>query len=59
MGINNEAGRAYEIGRLDAIKNSEYVPDTFMLGGEGGDGGQAPVPSLKISILRNYSLIAA
>lgn len=24
-----------------------------------GDGGQAPVPSLKISILRNYSLIAA
>lgn len=30
VGINNEAGRAYEIGRLDAIKNSEYVPDTFM-----------------------------
>lgn len=24
-----------------------------------GDGGQAPVPSLKISILHNYSLIAA
>lgn len=26
---------------------------------EKGDGGQAPVQSLKISILRNYSLIAA
>ena len=27
--------------------------------GDEGDGGQAPVPSLKISILHNYSLIAA
>lgn len=30
VGINNEAGRAYEIERLEAICNSEYRPDTFM-----------------------------
>lgn len=30
VGINNEAGRAYEIERLEAIRRNEQQPDTFM-----------------------------
>ena len=30
VGINAEAGRAYEIERLEAIRESESLPDTFM-----------------------------
>ena len=30
VGINSEAGRAYETERLEAIKNSDCQPDTFM-----------------------------
>ena len=30
VGINTEAGRTYEIERLEEIRNSEYQPDTFM-----------------------------
>lgn len=30
VGINSEAGRTYEVERLEAIKASDYKPDTFM-----------------------------
>ena len=43
------------------IKEAVDPLDTFPNSGMRceGDGGQAPVPTLKISILHNYSLIAA
>lgn len=44
---------------VDFIKANKRNPSRHRIEGGRGDGGQVPVPTLKISILHNYSLIAA